>query len=79
LAWLEEKSYQSKSINNMQHGYEEKNYDQAKEGVVDPASASYGYAEDNGPAGEGIEPNEAETKRELKPRFVQDWSMFLKG
>jgi hypothetical protein len=53
----------------MQSGYDEKNYDQGKEGVVDPASATYGYSED-GPVGEGVEPQEAETKRELKPRFV---------
>ena len=53
----------------MQSGYDEKNYDQGKEGVVDPASATYGYSED-GPIGEGVEPQEAETKRELKPRLV---------
>jgi len=53
----------------MQSGYDEKNYDQGKEGVVDPATATYGYAED-GPTGEGVEPREEETKRELKPRFV---------
>ena len=49
----------------MQSGYDEKNYDQGKEGVMDPSREAYGYTE---PIGEDTEPRMEETKRELKPR-----------
>lgn len=46
-------------------GYDEKNYDAGKEGVVDPSREAYGYTE---PIGEDVEERQEETKRELKPR-----------
>jgi hypothetical protein len=49
----------------MQSGYDEKNYEAGKEGVVDPSRDAYGYTE---PIGEDVEVREEETKRELKPR-----------
>ena len=51
----------------MQSGYDEKNYEGGKEGVVDPSRDAYGYTE---PIGEDVEVREEETKRELKPRYV---------
>jgi hypothetical protein len=52
-------------LTSMQSGYDEKNYEAGKEGVVDPSRDAYGYTE---PIGEDVEVREEETKRELKPR-----------
>jgi amino acid permease len=51
------------------HHYDDKNYEGGKEGIVDPSSGAYGYTDDMR-VGESVEFDEAETKRELKPRQI---------